>query len=97
MATSLLSVLESMQQKIEALTVRAAVLRERNAALEETNRQLQRQIEEITAERDRASLDSEFLALSHRLASSPDTIIDARRHIAGLIRNIDRCIEMLKE
>lgn len=86
-----------MQQKIEALTVRAAELRERNAALEETNRQLQRQIEEITAERDRASLDSEFLALSHRLASSPDTIIDARRHIAGLIRNIDRCIEMLKE
>lgn len=97
MATSLLSVLESMQQKIEALTVRAAELRERNEALEETNRQLQRQIEEITAERDRASLDSEFLALSHRLASSPDTIIDARRHIAGLIRNIDRCIEMLKE
>ena len=40
---------------------------------------------------------TEFLAVSHKLANDADDLVAARRHIAGLIRNIDRCLEILKE
>ena len=58
---------------------------------------LRKKTEEAYAERDRARLDAEFLAVSHKLANDADDLVAARRHIAGLIRNIDRCLEILKE
>lgn len=97
MAPSLLSVLESMREKIDALNESVNDLRTRNRMLEEENEVLRRTIEDTSRERDKAQLESDFLAVSHRLAEDPDTIIDARRLISRLIRNIDRCIEMLKE
>ncbi|MDE5790899.1 MAG: hypothetical protein K2H96_06705 [Muribaculaceae bacterium] len=97
MAPSLLSVLESMRVKIGALKESVDELRARNRMLEEENEVLRRTIEDTARERDKAKLESDFLAVSHRLAQDPDTIIDARRLIGRLIRNIDRCIEMLKE
>ncbi|MDE6836456.1 MAG: hypothetical protein K2J03_05835, partial [Muribaculaceae bacterium] len=69
----------------------------RNRLREEVNDVLRRSIRDSEQERDRAKLDAEFLAISHRLAQNPDTIITARRLISKMIRNIDRCIEMLKE
>lgn len=48
-------------------------------------------------ELDRAKSDAQFLRVSHRLASSPDSLVEARRLIAGLIRNIDKAIAELKE
>lgn len=48
-------------------------------------------------ELDRAKSDVQFLRVSHRLASSPDSLVEARRLIAGLIRNIDKAIAELKE
>ncbi len=97
MASSLLSVLESMRMKIDALNESVEALRTQNRLLEEENEVLRRTVEETAHERDKAKLDSDFLAVSHRLAQDPDQIIDARRLIGRLIRNIDRCIEMLKE
>jgi hypothetical protein len=41
--------------------------------------------------------DNKFLKVSYRLASSPNDIIETRRLISGLIRNIDKCISELKE
>ena len=41
--------------------------------------------------------DCEYLEVSHKLADNPDTLVATRRRLAGLIRNIDRCLEMLKE
>lgn len=46
--------------------------------------------------RRRTEKDVEYLTMSHRLADNPDTIIETRRHISRLIRNIDRCLEMLE-
>ncbi len=74
-----------------------ARLMDRNRELEEENESLRRALAEAKSDRDRALLDAEYLTVSHRLADSPDTLIDTRRHIAKLIRNIDRCLEMLKE
>lgn len=97
MARSLLTVLDSLREKIDALNRGVETLRTRNRELEEENEVLRRTIEDTVRERDKARLDSDFLAVSHRLAQDPDQIIDSRRLISRLIRNIDRCIEMLKE
>lgn len=97
MASSLLTVLESMRVKIDALNESVEELRTRNRMLEEENQVLRRTIDDTSRERDKAKLESDFLAVSYRLAQDPDSIIDARRLISRLIRNIDRCIEMLKE
>ena len=97
MATSLITVLDSMREKIDALDQSVAALRARNKELEEENEALRRTVSDTVWERDRAKLDSEFLTVSYRLAEDPDSLIDARRLISQLIRNIDRCIEMLKE
>lgn len=97
MASSLHSVLESLLGKIDTLTENVETLRQQNRMLLEENEVLRRTIEDTSRERDKAMLETEFLAVSHRLAEDPDTLIDARRLIGRLIRNIDRCIEMLKE
>lgn len=97
MADSLLTVLDTLYAKIESFKAEVARIEERCERLEEENRELQRRVEEAESARERAMLDVEFLAVSHRLADNPDKLVDTRRLIAGLIRNIDRCIEMLKE
>lgn len=55
------------------------------------------QLRQTRQELDRAKSDAQFLRVSHRLASSPDSLVEARRLIAGLIRNIDKAIAELKE
>ena len=97
MADSLISILNKLDVKIKGLTAEIEQLRIRNEALETENENLRRQAEEANAERDRALLDAEYLAVSHQLADNPDNIVKTRRQISQLIRNIDRCLEMLKE
>ena len=84
---ALLNTLEILKGKIDALVARNESLLLRNSSLEEENRDLRKKTEEAYAERDRARLD----------ANDADDLVAARRHIAGLIRNIDRCLEILKE
>ena len=97
MATPLLSVLESLRVQIEVRREQYERLSERTRQLEEENAELRRLAAEAQQERDRARLDADYLAVSHKLADSPDTLVSTRRHLAKLIRNIDRCLEMLKE
>ena len=97
MAESLITTLEKLNARIKDVTAHNAALLARNRELEELNADLRRRAEESDRIRDRALLDAEYLTVSHRLAADPDTLIDTRRHIAKLIRNIDRCLEMLKE
>ncbi len=97
MATPLPDILDTLRLQIEARRKEYARLKERNRLLEEENADLRRLAAEAQKEREKAMLDAEFLAVSHKLADSPDTLVSARRHLARLIRNIDRCLEMLKE
>lgn len=97
MADSLLDTLGRLKVRIQDLTAENARLRARNTELEVLNDELMRNAEESAAGKHRAELDAKFLAVSHKLADDPDTLIVTRRHIAQLIRNIDRCLEMLKE
>lgn len=97
MAESLLSILEKLEAREGALRAEMESLRLRNKALEQENADLRKKEAEALRLRDEAMLDVEYLSVSHKLAENPDSIVETRRIIAGLIRNIDRCITMLKE
>lgn len=97
MAESLTDILGRLETKIGQLTTENARLRRTNSELAARNRELEGLMQEADAARKRAELDTEYLAVSHKLADNPDTLVSARRHISRLIRNIDRCLDMLKE
>lgn len=97
MATSLLQILDQLQAQVSLLQQKINELEQRNAALTVENEDLRRDADGAIKQRDEALLDVEFLKMSHKLANNDNTIIETRRHIAQLIRNIDRCILMLKE
>lgn len=97
MAETLKAALEELKVRVKALTTENRRLREENAELESQNRTLKELTSEAEQRRQRAELDAEYLAVSHKLADTPDTLINTRRHISQMIRNIDRCLEMLKE
>lgn len=97
MAESLQTTMKKLQKAIQEMAARNAALSSRNEELEKLNAELILKSEEAEKARKRAELDAEFLEVSYRLADDPDSIVRTRRHIAGLIRNIDRCLEMLKQ
>lgn len=97
MAANLLTDLDIMEVRLRQIAATLNALRERNRELEQRNAELLRDAQEARRERDKALQDAEYLAVSHKLADSPDVLLDTRRHIARLIRNIDRCLVMLKE
>lgn len=97
MEDSLLDRLQKLQGEIRRLQSEISELTEQADRLEADNNLLRHKAEETEKKLARAELDIEYLRISHRLAEDPDSIIETRRHIAGLIRNIDRCLEMLRE
>ena len=97
MAESLMSILEKLDDRIRFLSAENAELRKLNSLLSGENEDLRRQAAETGRERDKALLDADYLSVSHKLADSPESLVSARRHISRLIRNIDRCLDMLKE
>lgn len=97
MARSLVAIFEELELRIADLQTEMEGLRERNSELEKENADLRKREAEARQAREQALLDVEYLKVSYRLAESPDTLAETRKVIAGLIRNIDRCIEMLKE
>lgn len=97
MADPLLEKILRLQRHISTLQEANRKLTERNKEIEAENMDLRLRADEDAQRLHESQLNEEFLRMSHRLAASPDTIIETRRHIARLIRNIDRCLEMLKE
>ncbi len=97
MARTLLSTLEELHQNIVFLADREAQLQKRISELETTKANLEAELTGVGKELAAALSDVEFLKVSCRLADNPESIVEARRHIARLIRNLDLCIDMLKE
>jgi hypothetical protein len=97
MASGLEEMLETLSAKIEAMG-------SRNEELQRLLTLRQREVEDLQHDKQflqdkvaRLEGDKKFLKVSYRLASSPNDIIETRRLISGLIRNIDKCISELKE
>lgn len=75
--------LQQMQQQLElAYQERDDLLRENRA---------------LRSELEKSDLDNRYLRVSHKLADTPEAVVEARRLITSLMRSIDKCISELKE
>ncbi len=96
MADSPTALIAGIQQKIAML----ADSRDRALArCEELSARISDLEADLTESREslqKANLDIEFLKLSHRLADSPEAIVNARKTISRLIRRIDSAINLIK-
>lgn len=90
-------IIDGMQPKLAMLAARIEKLSQENRDLKEKVEALNEKLELMEKSAARARLDADYLTVSHRLADSPDSLIATRRRISALIRNIDRCIAMLKD
>ncbi len=97
MARSLLEILESARRHSDVLVERLQTLSEENARLRARVADLDEQLADACEQRDRALMDVEYLTISHRLADTPEALVDARREVARMIRTVDRCITLLKD
>lgn len=97
MAANLLIILQSIRQKTGELSVRCRTLAREVGEKDKVIADLRAEISELKSQLEALKADNEYLAVSHRLASSPDEIVRSRRLISGWIRDIDRCIAQLKE
>ena len=97
MATTLSDILLELRSKIDRMAESGRTLSAENERLKEENLSLQAEIKDLREQLQRKTLDSEFLEVSHMIADTPDALVLARRRIAGMIRTIDKCIEMLRE
>ena len=82
--------LDALAQAQTELYTQLAAARSEEASLRHEVEALNRQVAQLES-------DMRFLRVSHRLAASPDALVEARRMVAGLIRNIDKAIADLKE
>jgi chromosome segregation ATPase len=97
MASGLEEMLETLRAKIEALGSRNEELQRQLMLSKREVEDLQHDKQLLESQVARLQGDNKFLKVSYRLASSPNDIIETRRLISGLIRNIDKCISELKE
>lgn len=97
MEASLIDVIRSLQPKIEKLASERDELARRLTASEALVGELRRARAESEAELEQKRQECEFLKMSHRLADSPDTLAETRRHISGLIRRLDASIRMIED
>lgn len=93
----LLQSITSLTGKIDSLIALQQRLLKRIEELETENRHLQNKSLEDRHALNQALRDVEFLSMSHKLAASPEAIIEAREKISSLIRTIDKCIRMINE
>lgn len=97
MAVSFQQSLSTLESNVRALSQQKQQLAAYKEALEAENEELSSEIRKLSEENKALKADVEFLRLSHRLAQNPDDVIEGRRKLASLIRDLDRCIAQLKE
>lgn len=86
-----------LSKRIDALINENKTLNDKVNSLQQINEELQRQHSIDSESLMKANKEIEFLKLSHRLAQSPEALVEARQKIASLIRNIDICIRLIAD
>ena len=97
MAVNLHKMLERISEKSEQLARRYEHSRSEILQLEQKVADLKLEIEELKRSIRELSVENESLRVSHKLAPTPNDVIKSRRLIAGLVREIDKCISQLNE
>ena len=93
----LIQSIEQLSRKVDSLMSQLSDSQDKIRELELRNAMLEKQHLDDTATILQARKDIEFLSVSHRLAASPEALVEARQKIAALIRNIDSCIRLIIE
>lgn len=88
--------LAAVQQKIERLADSRDKALSRCDNLEKEIVALKADLKSCREELQQARLDAQYLALSHKLADSPQALADARHIIGSLIRKVDAAIALIK-
>lgn len=88
---------QALSKKIDSLILENTSLRSRIDTLSLQNEELLGQHAQDQKALEKANKEIEYLSLSHRLASSPEALVEARKEISRLIRTIDSCIRLIKE
>ena len=97
MATDITVALQSLNEQIDRLSTAYRLLQEKLQTREAELRNLESDLQLKEKEIFRLEQENRYLRVSYRLADSPDTLVDARKKIAGLMRGIEKCIAQLKE
>lgn len=97
MAANLTQTLKRLSEKCDTLAARYEELAALCKSKDETIDELTQQAEKLRIELQNASLDNQYLRLSHKIAPSRGQVNEGKALIAGLVREIDRCILLLKE
>lgn len=97
MADELSQTLSRLQARCEAIELRCAAIKEENARLGSLAEMQKEQIDRLSIELQQSRLDNEYLRVSHKIAPSAADVKEAKAMLAGLIRQIDKCIARLKE
>ena len=93
----LIQTLSRLSKKIDSLLEENKSLHEKVKTLEKNNKELISSHLNDTLLLNKARKEIEFLSLSHRLAASPEALVEARNKISNLLRTIDTCIRMINE
>ena len=93
----LISSISNLSKKIDSLLITQRQLLERIKNLETVNMELRKQHDEDQELLAKAQKDIDYLSLSHKLADSPEALVEARNKISKLIRTLDNCIRLIND
>jgi uncharacterized coiled-coil protein SlyX len=97
MADGLSEILSTVLQQVDELIQINSEVRSKLAEKEKEIDGLNYELAKTRKELETAYKDIDYLKVSYKLASNPNDLIESRRYISRIIRNIDKCISELKE
>ncbi len=97
MAESLSEIFVRLLAKQQVLTEKYRVLEGKWEAAEKEKEILKAELDKQRAQIERLEMDNEYLQIARRMAPDEDSMEKSRQLIAKLVRDVDKCIEQLKE
>lgn len=96
MAEHVQDIAESIRSKVRTIIDRQNTLTQQVAAEKAKAEALQKQVDALQKEVSRLKADNEYLTVMRAVAITPQQAEQSRALLAGLVREIDRCIAELK-
>ncbi len=86
----------SIDSKVRVIVERQAMLSERIVAERAEAEHLRNRVEELSARVEQLKAENEYLSVMRAVSVTPQQAEHSRALLAGLVREIDRCIAELK-
>ncbi|MDE5660671.1 MAG: hypothetical protein K2I28_07260 [Muribaculaceae bacterium] len=96
MAQNVQNIASSIKSKVAVIIDRQNMLAQTIEAERAESARLREKVKELTEEVKRLKTDNEYLTVMRAAAVTPQQAEQSRAMLAGLVREIDRCIAELK-